>query len=476
MIDKSIIDEVSSYMTEERVNRYTGFCTAVVDQCDSIKQELGPNVVSRVYSRLDKQGGAQLKSSLKIAKKVMERRAEGLDFNPCDVTDIVGATIVVQYPDQINQVIGKLRERVNADDITMKVEVIERPGYYATHVDLYSVLDFRAAYCELQIKTMLHDSWSAKMHDLNYKPQGSLDNRLDRLMSSLGSTLQAIEVQSETLRNLIQERWQQEKFWRQLVGKHTIGQLREFSTDAGLFGDGARAVFEEIDRLEEEVINWRHNDDPLVAVTRKVSLLSKPSAREAWWIATYLAVLSRRPNSEDFAIELIQDWLEEASRLLTVDPSNIHHAEVFFAPLSCQALGHNEVAIDLSEKIIELFDALGLEDIKYAKFNLIHFLLEREYFLPSKPDLRMRTAERVRSLAEDCETMRAEDPSSFHDMEGMEKVVFGTSAEEVRQGIDLIEMGKDTLNEREAEYASETYELHARLAWRRLGEIENAIG
>lgn len=88
---------------------------------------------------------------------------------------------------------------------------VSKDGYHAHHmVFLSDEAKHADLHCEVQVKTMLHDAWAAKTHDLNYKPQGQTDKRLSRMMQVFGDALEFIEVQSELLRHLIHERWNTE--------------------------------------------------------------------------------------------------------------------------------------------------------------------------------------------------------------------------------------------------------------------------
>ena len=54
-------------------------------------------------------------------------------------------------------------------------------------------------------------------------------------------------------------------------------------------------------------------------------------------------------------------------------------------------------------------------------------------------------------------------------------VTFAAQAAEIQEAIKLIERGRDEAPDHEKQVAIAYYELHARLAWRRLLEVENAI-
>lgn len=60
-----------------------------------------------------------------------------------------------------------------------------------------------APICEIQIKTLLHDAWGAKTHDLTYKPSGKIGAELLTSFELLGNNLANLDQQSDALRQSI---------------------------------------------------------------------------------------------------------------------------------------------------------------------------------------------------------------------------------------------------------------------------------
>jgi len=125
----------------------------------------------------------------------------------------VGLTLVVSYPDQIDDVIHVLEEELkHASIIIEERENHQRKnGYFATHLVCRGVQGVEILKCEIQLKTLLHDAWSAKMHDLTYKPVGMLDPRLAALMASIADTIDSVENQSQLIRGMIKASWNVEE-------------------------------------------------------------------------------------------------------------------------------------------------------------------------------------------------------------------------------------------------------------------------
>jgi ppGpp synthetase/RelA/SpoT-type nucleotidyltranferase len=146
--------------------------------------------IYRIYSRSDKQSGEIFKDAWKIMYKVNKERSKNPDFRIHEVGDIIGLTVVVPYPSDIDFVRHCIDEAIERDEFlsflnsneqgtTVYGEKKDDRGYHAYHYQLgINLSEYENARCELQIKTLLHDAWGAKTHDLTYKPAGEVDERL----------------------------------------------------------------------------------------------------------------------------------------------------------------------------------------------------------------------------------------------------------------------------------------------------------
>ncbi len=109
------------------------------------------------------------------------------------LTDLVGVRIVCLYEDELDKVAARVRERFEVIDTTDKVRAVENTessfGYKGLHLDLRSspatpgrppapVVSF-----ELQIRTVIQDSWSVLDHKIKYKKAipGPLKRRINVL-------------------------------------------------------------------------------------------------------------------------------------------------------------------------------------------------------------------------------------------------------------------------------------------------------
>lgn len=109
------------------------------------------------------------------------------------VTDLVGVRIVCLYEDELEQVAACVRASFDVIDTTDKVSAVENTessfGYKGLHLDLRPPISINThtpapvASLELQIRTVIQDSWSALDHKIKYKKAipGPLKRRINVL-------------------------------------------------------------------------------------------------------------------------------------------------------------------------------------------------------------------------------------------------------------------------------------------------------
>ncbi|MBP32407.1 hypothetical protein [Methylobacterium sp.] len=473
--------EVERFLSDSRKRMYGQLLAVVKSSCVEIKDRLGSNVVSRIYGRDDKQQGAIFKSSVKIAAKVRAKRAKDPDFVPKSVTDVIGMTAVVQYPDQVQPFIAAVSEALAKRNVRAeKVERVEKPGYFATHVDLLSLdVAHDGIWCELQVKTMLHDAWSAKMHDLNYKPSGQIDPRLDSMMRVIANSLEAIEVQSETLRDLITEHWRIEDSWRR-AARHKLFEMMPAWLATSGSSPEATALRTDLVAARSDIEVAGPGSPVLAGFVERITRLKEASQRQGWTMAAYLGSLRSDDVHTDFALRSVEDWVGEwprYARTAMAAGAPIPEQELWSAPLACYAIGDMDRAIEYSRTLLTAQEMpLSAHGLAVVRINLANFLIEKEYFLPTKSaEERQALRAQIEEVIASCPDLEQEDPSPFHDLRGMLMVTFAAQAAEIQEAIKLIERGRDEAPDHEKQVAIAYYELHARLAWRRLLEVENAI-
>ena len=192
--------------------------------------------VYKIYGREEKQGGAMLKDTRKVRLKFntyFEARKQSTG-SLWSIPDIVGFTVVVAYPSDINTVAAAIDALVDskrlvdaqgvegtapdanaapekASDLirTKHGRALTDKGYFACHYNLRlpgpgGMARADRPICEVQIKTVMHDAWGAKTHDLTYKPSGRTAQELIDSFNVLGDTLALIDRQSDLIRHSIE--------------------------------------------------------------------------------------------------------------------------------------------------------------------------------------------------------------------------------------------------------------------------------
>jgi ppGpp synthetase/RelA/SpoT-type nucleotidyltranferase len=148
---------------------------------------IGQKHVYRIYSRRDKQGGNDLKETWKILLKMQSRRLDTLS----EVPDVVGLTIVSPFKSDLIKIVDLVEGKRFANEFVI-VEKYEHKSFYEAIHFVVCGHGFPECKCEIQIKTMFHDAWSVKSHDLLYKPRGEIDRRFTTQMGSLSTILSAL--------------------------------------------------------------------------------------------------------------------------------------------------------------------------------------------------------------------------------------------------------------------------------------------
>jgi ppGpp synthetase/RelA/SpoT-type nucleotidyltranferase len=466
-VSVEVSQEVDKYFAEEaNKDGYRRLLDRIERLCKDIKRDLGEEIVRAVYSRKDKQDGNPFKTPAKIAKALTEKRRNDPDTPITSIEDIIGLTLVVYYPDQVHLVRDRIAHRVAADP-TLHMERhkdVVRNGYHGHHITLQSNDSADADMkCEVQIKTMMHDAWSAKMHDLNYKPHGHTDLRLSAMMSVFGDALESIEQQSVLLRTLIHERWNAEVGRRKAVGHSLFGHLRNIT-------DGFSKDADEIYRvIHKASVEGPPGNPPWSTISPRVVAHGRKSAREGAWLALCLAKVSNDPEHAALAARRVNEFVNQVRIRGPVE--NLDGRDFWSVALGLSACGNLNGAIEVSDYVLEYLTWLPAEDITMVRFNQANFLVERAVFEPIGADgdgLRRR----VDDLLAACAEVEQDDPSAFHDLRGMLAIALATEAEAVRDAIVLIERGLTEAREIDRDIANVYHELHIRLAWRRLLELE----
>ena len=102
-----------------------------------------------------------------------------------DMQDIAGLRIMVQFVDDVDEVLGLLRHRSDMTIVSERDYIRNRKhsGYRSYHVIVSYPVDTidgrKEILAEIQIRTLAMNFWATIEHSLNYKYQGNFQRRLN---------------------------------------------------------------------------------------------------------------------------------------------------------------------------------------------------------------------------------------------------------------------------------------------------------
>lgn len=128
------------------------------------------------------------------------------------ITDLIGLRVVCLYEDDIENIHSVLSDHFEVIDITDKIALIENTedsfGYKGLHLDLQlngnrNTLPEYASYAafpfEVQVRTIIQDSWSVLDHKIKYKK--SIPNRLKRRINTLAALFELADREFREIRD-----------------------------------------------------------------------------------------------------------------------------------------------------------------------------------------------------------------------------------------------------------------------------------
>ena len=132
------------------------------------------------------------------------------------ITDLVGVRVVCLYEDELEKIAQIVRAHFAVIDVTDKVSAVESTeasfGYKGLHLDLRlsaaeRTLPEHAAYAhlpfELQVRTIIQDSWSVLDHRIKYKK--SIPGQLKRRINVLSALFELADREFRQIRDATAE-------------------------------------------------------------------------------------------------------------------------------------------------------------------------------------------------------------------------------------------------------------------------------
>lgn len=461
---EEVATEVSKFMDMNEA-RYLKLLDRTRQAVEAAAEQLGSDKIYSTYSRGKKQGtNREIKDRGKIVAKLAEKRTEDPTYRLEYVVDIVGLTVVVYYPDQIELFVDAFEKAAVAMTLGLepyetavgsaRTKVHRDKGYHATHIKVVSgdpsLARLRA---EVQIKTMLHDAWGAKMHDLTYKPGGVLDPSLTALMEGFGDSLQSIELQSVTLRETILSHSRPLERLRRAARLQLMNGLENKTFEE----PGAQSAYESCLKLIQ--INSDHlgtcpTDDPaMVAATGAIADLRKHGidAVTRLMLTVYLASLRQGPDLAALVDGALSD--------LDAETSPDHFQRLSFYAATYHQTSRLDEAIATIRK--EITGRREDPEARVHLNNLVNFLLERALHKPSA-DAKSEASKLIEFLEARQADLSEGELITFLSTKGAYLIVFGDDSE-LREGLALQHSVHDKVEPRYKGYC----EMYLAYGWQR---------
>jgi putative GTP pyrophosphokinase len=194
--------DTTATLLEDAKNSFITLITALTTHADNMS-------ISKIEGRVKDKEECIKKFNLKY-RTALESSLEAYSIRD-HITDLIGVRIVCLYEDDIDKIRGRLAEHFEVIDVTDKIAQIENTegsfGYKGLHLDLrlnqtrvalpeyqiYSEFKF-----EVQIRTIIQDSWSVLDHKIKYKK--SIPTRLKRRINTLAALFELADREFREIR------------------------------------------------------------------------------------------------------------------------------------------------------------------------------------------------------------------------------------------------------------------------------------
>ena len=208
--EKSIFREFYSdnvKLLEGAVDSYKALISSLLTYDENI-------YVSQVEGRIKDKEECIRKFNLKYRKSLEAKKAEYTIKE--HISDLIGLRVVCLYEDDIEKIKQVLKKHFDVIDETDKISQVESTedsfGYKGLHLDLKlgdtrsSMPEYKAFVdlnFEIQIRTIIQDSWSVLDHKIKYKK--SIPNRLKRRINTLAALFELADREFKEIRLATEE-------------------------------------------------------------------------------------------------------------------------------------------------------------------------------------------------------------------------------------------------------------------------------
>lgn len=440
---------------------------------DHIRRNILPQHIYHIYSRLDNiRAISEFKAINQITKKAQKLKAASPSkFRYTDLWDIVGISIVVFYDSDIQIVLNTTFNCCTEYDLQTcpfpdgsQSKKLKYDGYHAQHIILKSLRPaLKGLKCEVQVKTLLHDVWHAKTHNLTYKPVGYINVKHKALMDSFGEIIQAIEMHSDMTRKLIAQDAVEEEELLLSARIAMTSWLEHQKFNDPIVENNYGKLFSKIQNVTNDLVNYKKYfderervDQTIRQVLEELELISDREGGKAacWQISTYLACISRHQHVCEVSKIYLMEWLARSRSKVKI---------CGFKSFVYYMIGERLNAIQEIRKFFESSNNSNNAAHNTLKFNLLYYLIEEASFndpISFKSECELL----VESLK--ASDFRGVRKTAVSDTLGYYSIVFGQNREEIEKGI---RMCQDVfINTRDDKSGDVSFaKAHEKIGWRR---------
>lgn len=185
-------------------------CTALTARVAAVVIQAGGVDITKVEGRV-KDGDECVRKFVRKYRPALEESNTPYDIQTY-ITDLIGVRVVCLYEDELEKIAQIVRAHFAVIEVTDKVTAVESTeasfGYKGLHLDLRlsagdRSLPEHAAYAhwpfELQVRTIIQDSWSVLDHKIKYKK--SIPGQLKRRINVLAALFELADREFRQIRD-----------------------------------------------------------------------------------------------------------------------------------------------------------------------------------------------------------------------------------------------------------------------------------
>ena len=410
----------------------------------------------------------EVKSLKSVVDKIKRgRKKQGEEKMPYDfdnIEDLAGIKVLCPYPSSAEEVMNWMFKqtsdfRVKPTSIKEALETKDtgyRGWHFVAEPNITSHRTLMGAKCEIQVKTMLQEAWDAQTHDISYKKERRIDKGLLDHIKNQSVILQALDKQSEIIRQLIEHVEEEEREHKRIAATHYLYS----SMSSGLFDYCRDNCGIELQPHHEEVFPL--SPDKLTKVNKVIECYRNKKGVDKKLIkfTAFIALNQGDAEQEEVTLSLARDFVNSNPQEPDAEDSI---AGVYWA------LNRFDEAIKHGEEAINKAMILKIDPDPYQD-NFCYWVAEA---VRAQMDVDENHREQVLKYSEYLSQKHPANPK-YLDTVAFVKIVLGTKKEEIVSGLNLTRDARE-LAEKSDEITQKLAcvfsERHERLAFCKINQI-----